>query len=377
LTGYNVFAEAVEKCGFLGQVYGLPRHLFVEEVDDWAEKRGVLVKALEDTALGLASVMRTLERPLRRRLPRVTRESVLRFRDLVARIMPFELAIENETVSGECVRLSRSSVCDRNSAVAGTVTYFADRFGIPRAAIEGTDIPFGLIQRYATLSSPTVEFRSGSRRPGLFVTQTREYFGFELSRERRPLTGKFPSELAERARDTLVTSLLAGATTHPDQQRISRTLSRVDEYWRRSGGTLEEVRPERSERLLTEQVQKVGSWNEFLNTAIGLDLEGLVPLSRKNELDELPSSVRLLGDRVPLRYEFEAGQPIVRIRLREGQARRLRARDLPRLDRPVRLSVYRGKREVVRASSLEELQQLVSELPDQRSQRPRRRNRGY
>ncbi len=376
LTGYNIFAEAVEKCGFLGQVYGLPRHLFVEEVDDWAEKRGVLVKALEDTALGLASVMRTLERPLRQYLPRVTREAVLRFRDLVARIMPFELAIENETVSGEPVRLSRSSVCGGHAPVAGTVTYFADRFGVPRAAIEGTEIPFSLIQKYATLGTPTVEFRSGSKAVGLFVTRTREYFGFELSRERKPLTGEFPNQLAERARDALVTSLLAGATSHPDQQRLIGILRRVDEYWRRSGGSIEEVRPERAERRLREQVQSVRSWTEFLNTPIGLDLEGSVPSSRRSDLDKLPSSVRLLGDRVPLSYDFEAGTPIVRIRLREGQARRLRARDLPGLDRPVRFSVYRGKREVVRASSLDELRQLVRELPDQRRHGPRGRSRG-
>ncbi|KPJ96665.1 MAG: hypothetical protein AMS18_00505 [Gemmatimonas sp. SG8_17] len=377
LTGYNVFAEAVEKCGFLGQVYGLPRHLFVEEVSDWAEQRGVLVKALEDTALGLASVMRTLETPLRRKLPRVTRENMLRFRDLIARIMPFELAIEHETVSGERVRLSRSSVCGGNSAVAGTVTYFADRFGIPRAAIEGTEIPFSLIQKHATASAPTVEFRSGSKRSGLFVTQTREYFGFELSRERRPLTGEFPSQLADRARDALVTSLLAGATSHPDQQRLSRTLGRLDEYWRRSGGILESARPGGAQRHLREQVQKVRSWDEFLHTALELDMESTVPLSRRSELDKLPTSVRLLGDQVPLRYDFEAGVPIVRIRLREGQARRLRARDLPGLDRPVRFSVYHGKREVVRASSLDELQQLVGELTDRRRHRPRRRSRGH
>ena len=150
----------------------------------------------------------------------------------------------------------------------------------------------------------------------------------------------------------------------------------MDEYWRRSGGTLEEVRPGRAERLLREQVQKVGSWNEFVNTAIALDLEGSVPLSRRSDLDELPTSVRLLGDRVPLYYDFEAGRPIIRIRLKEGQARRLRALDLPGLDRPVRFSVCRGKREVFRASSLEELQQLVRERPDQRRHRSRRRSRG-
>src|SRR5205814_646057 len=51
LTAYNVFAEAVNKHGSLGEVYGLPRHLFREEIDGWAEGRGVLVKAMEDVAL--------------------------------------------------------------------------------------------------------------------------------------------------------------------------------------------------------------------------------------------------------------------------------------------------------------------------------------
>src|SRR5205814_1214211 len=43
LTAYNVYAEAVNKHGYLGEVYGLPRHLFRESVDRWAEGRGVLV----------------------------------------------------------------------------------------------------------------------------------------------------------------------------------------------------------------------------------------------------------------------------------------------------------------------------------------------
>src|SRR3989454_3640201 len=36
---------------YLGEVYSLPRHLFRESVDRWAEGRGVLVKAIEDVAL--------------------------------------------------------------------------------------------------------------------------------------------------------------------------------------------------------------------------------------------------------------------------------------------------------------------------------------
>src|SRR5947208_17196798 len=48
LTAYNGYAEAVNKHGYLGVVYGLAPHPFQEPVDSWAEGRGVLVKAIED-----------------------------------------------------------------------------------------------------------------------------------------------------------------------------------------------------------------------------------------------------------------------------------------------------------------------------------------
>ena len=69
LTAYNVYAEAVNQHGYLGEVYGLPRHLFDEGLEEWAERRGVLIKAIEDTALGLASVYRSLDLPLPKQLP--------------------------------------------------------------------------------------------------------------------------------------------------------------------------------------------------------------------------------------------------------------------------------------------------------------------
>ena len=58
LTAYNVYAEAFTRCGFLGEVYGLPRQLFDDSVATWAEHRGVLVKAQEDAALAMASIYR-------------------------------------------------------------------------------------------------------------------------------------------------------------------------------------------------------------------------------------------------------------------------------------------------------------------------------
>jgi len=149
LTAYNVHAEAVNKHGYLGEVYGLPRHLFDEGIDEWAEGRGVLVKAIEDVALGTASVYRQLELPLPERLAHAGHQTLAAFADLVARIMPFDLVIDEGTADGREARVSRGSVCGSWGAVAGTLRYFADRFGTPRAAIEGTQLPERLVRRYA------------------------------------------------------------------------------------------------------------------------------------------------------------------------------------------------------------------------------------
>jgi len=110
LTAYNVYAEAVNKHGYLGEVYGLPRHLFRAEIDRWAEGRGVLVKAIEDVALGTASVYRQLEVPLPERLPYADQKALELFADLLAKIMPFHLVIDEETADGREARVSRSSV---------------------------------------------------------------------------------------------------------------------------------------------------------------------------------------------------------------------------------------------------------------------------
>src|SRR5688500_2369370 len=56
LTAYNVYARSYRKYGRIGEVYGLPRHLFDEGVDEWAERPGVVVQAIRDAALGMASV---------------------------------------------------------------------------------------------------------------------------------------------------------------------------------------------------------------------------------------------------------------------------------------------------------------------------------
>lgn len=374
LTVYNVYAEAVNRHGYLGEVYGLPRHLFQETIDRWAERRGVLVKLIEDIALGMASVYRQLERPLPATLPYADDRILGRFADLVARVMPFDLVIDEHTADGRDARVSRSSVCGSWGAVAGTLRYFADRFGVARASIEGTQLPEHAVRRYARRAAPRVAYESSRRRPGLLLTHEVTYWGFVLDREAEPLSSPFAAEHAPSARAALLAALLAGTTAHPDQGRVRRALERLDFYWKRSGGSLAEANPERGEALLAQALSSVDSWEGFLHTRLSLDIDTLVPTEARAELDRLPASVHMLGDRVPLVYELGPQGGVVRLRLKEGQARRLQAKDLPSLDRPVRFAVLRGTREAVRADGLDDLRRQLAALP-RADRRPARRRR--
>ena len=363
ITAYNVYAEAVNKYGYLGEVYGLPRHLFdEEEITRWAEERGVLVKAIEDIALGTASVYRQLEQPLPAKLPYGDRRTLDEFADLLAKIMPFDLVIDEETADGREARVSRSSVCGSWGAIAGSLRYFADRFGVPRAAIEGTQISERAIRRYARRGRPQVVFERQRRREGLMVVRVVEYFGFTLDRDVEPLPTPFPAELADAARQALVAALLAGETPHPDQSRIRRALERFGHYWRRSGGQLGQAAREEIAEQLASQLAHVNSWDDFIAARLTLDPDAAIPESERQRLDALPSSVFLYGDRVPVDYDVEQGAGVVRLRLKEGQARRLHPRDLPEFDRPVRFTVTRGKHEAVRANSLDDLRKGLRNL---------------
>jgi ATP-dependent helicase HrpA len=362
LTAYNVYAEAVNKHGYLGEVYGLPRHLFHEEIERWAEGRGVLVKAVEDVALGTASVYRQLELSLPARLPYADQKTLELFADLVAKIMPFDLVIDEETADGGEARVSRTSVCGSWGAVAGTLRYFADRFGVPRAGIEGTQIPERAIRRYARRGPPDVVFERQRRREGLMAIRTLTYAGFTLERDVERLGDPFPPELVDAARQALVRALIAGETPHPDQGKLRRALERFGHYWRRSGGGLAQAQGDRLAQQVAAQLAHVRSWDEFIDARVVLDPDAAIPTDERSRLDALPSSTFLYGDRVPLDYDVEQGVGIVRLRLKEGQARRLRPGDLPAFDRPLRFTVTRGKHEAVRAASLAELREGLAVL---------------
>jgi ATP-dependent helicase HrpA len=198
LTAYNVYADAYAKCGYVGEVYGLPRHLFDERIEPWAERRGVLVKALEDAALAMASIYRSVGLPLPAALP-LANEAVRRaFVELLAEYMPLDLVIDEETADGEPARVSRSSVCGSWGAIAGTLRYFADRSGVPRAAIEGTQVSMDVIRKYATRSPGTLVYEPSRRGHPYAIEYRVLYHGFELERERDPTTEVPSREVAAR-----------------------------------------------------------------------------------------------------------------------------------------------------------------------------------
>jgi ATP-dependent helicase HrpA len=373
LTAYNLYAEAVNQHGYIGEVYGLPRHLFEDGLEQWAERRGVLVKAIEDAALGTASVYRSLELPLPPRLPQVSRELRQRWGEMLARVMPFDLVIDERTADGQEARVSKTSVAGSWGAVAGTLRYFADRFGVPRAGIEGTTLPYDLIRRHAAWAPPTVSVGGPRRHQGLAVSRDLSYFGFHLETETELLEGDIPSDLRPAALDALTDALLAGDTVHPDQGRLRRALGELDELWRRSGGTLARAGRPQIRELIRAQLEGVTGWPSFMGARLRLEPAELVDAETSATLAALPSAARVKGDTVALEYDLEGSDPVVRLRLREGQARRLEPRDLPALDRPLRFEVVRGRQPPVRSATLTGLK---AELGRLERRDPRQRPRG-
>src|SRR5512141_681897 len=326
LTAHNLYAEAVNQHGYLGEVYGLPRHLFEDGLADWSEGRGVLVKAIEDTALGVASVYRSLELPLPKQLPYAGKDVRKAFAELLAQYMPFDLVIDEQTADGQPARVSRTSVAGSWGAVAGNLRFFADRFGVTRASIEGTTLSYDLIREHAQWGPPRLSVGGPRKHQRITVSRTLTYFGFELEADNEALEGRIPPALLPAALDALTDALIEGETVHPDQGRLRRSLDRLDELWRRSAGTLDAVSPEalRARVRAELEAQGVNSWETFIRSRLVIDAASLVDPETAERLEALPGSARVKGDVVPLDYEMRGTEGVVRLTLREGQAKRLR-----------------------------------------------------
>ena len=364
LTSYNLYAEAFSRCGYIGEVYGLPRQLFDESIEKWAEQRGVLVKAIEDAALATASIYRSLGMELPTRMVNARDHVYRKFTELIAQYMPFDLVIDEQTADGSEARVSKTSVCGSWGAIAGSLRYFADRSGIPRAAIEGTQIPMELIRRYATRGETELIYDPRRKHGPLVLKQTLEYFDFELESEIETVE-EFPAEHAAAARHVLAEAVARGEARHFAVRKNRDTIEEIREAYKRSGGETRRLGLADLTAVYEQQLAGAGSMDEFRAARLIVDRNDFVPRAIIQKLEAMPNQVRIRDREVDIDYDVEErdGQRrgVARLRLPEKVARTLSEAEIPRLDRPVRFVVLRGQRGAVRADTLEELQNLLAQ----------------
>ena len=378
LTSYNLYAEAYSRCGYIGEVYGLPRHLFDESIEKWAEQRGVLVKAIEDAALAAASIYRSLGMELPTRMVNARDHIYKKFTELLARFMPFDLVIDEQTADGTEARVSKTSVAGSWGAIAGALRYFADRSGIPRAAIEGTQIPAELIRKYATRTKAELVYDPHRKHGPLALKQSLEYFGFELENEMETVE-EFPEEYAAQARHLLAESVARGEARHHAVKKNRDVIEAIREAYKRSGGETNRLGLAELTALYEQQLAGANSMDDFRAARLTIDPKTFVPASVRDRLERLPANVNIRDREVEIDYDVEERngqrQGVARLRLPEKIARTLTDGEIPRLDRPIRFVVLRGQRGAVRADTLEELQHKLAQpwSPDEVEETPQDR----
>jgi ATP-dependent helicase HrpA len=364
LTAYNLYAEAFTHCGYIGEVYGLPRHLFNESIENWAERRGVLVKSIEDAALATASIYRSLGMELPLRMVNARDHIYKKFTELLAQFMPFDLVIDEHTPDGTEARVSKTSVCGSWGAIAGDLRYFADRSGIPRAAIEGTQVPMELIRRNATRGKDELVYDPRRKHGPLALKRTVEYFGFELENELETVD-EFPPALANAARHVLAESMARGEARHFAVKKNRDAIEAIREAYKRSGGETMRLGFPELTTLYESQLADVNSFEEFKSARLNIDRDAAVPRETREILDRLPDQVTIRDREVDVDYDVEERDGkrvgVARLRLPEKIARSLTEEEIPRLDRPVRFVVLRGQRGAVRSDSLEDLQERLAQ----------------
>lgn len=364
LTAYNLYAEAFSHCGYIGEVYGLPRHLFDESIESWAEQRGVLVKAIEDAALATASVYRAVGMELPTKMVNARDHIYRKFTELLAQYMPFDLVIDEQTADGTEARVSKTSVAGSWGAIAGDLRYFADRSGIPRAAIEGTQIPMDLIRRYATRGKVEVVYDPRRKHGPLMLKRTVEYFGFELESEVETVED-FPPDLAKEARCVLAEALARGEARHFAVKTNREAIEEIREAYKRSGGETKRLGLPELIALYEEQLAGISSMDDFRSARLAVDVDKFVPLDIRKRLERLPNHVTIRDRDVEIDYDVEdrdgERRGVARLRLPEKIARSLTDAEIPELDRPVRFVVLRGQRGAVRAETLDDLQERLKQ----------------
>lgn len=356
LTAYNIYQHVLEELGMMGQVYGLPRHVFDEQsLAEWCDERGVLVRSIEDAALAIASIYRSLDLELPRRMPQLNRSVEHDWKRLVARVMPFSLVIDEETSWGEEARVSKTSVCSSGGPIAGDLQYFADKNGRARGAISGTQLDMDLLWEFATPGDAQVVYDPHHKRQPLRVVRTREYHGFELDRDDAPLES-FREGMGDLARRALAEAVVSGAAYYPDALHNRTVIRELREVWRRSGGTVAAASDDALRDAIAARLGGVDSFRDFMETPLRLDADAIVPRQERERWMALPAELEIHDEAYPLDYAVEDGAGVVRARIPAKLVYRIEEGDVPAEieGRPLQFTVIRGKKEPIHARSLED-----------------------
>jgi hypothetical protein len=287
-----------------------------------------------------------------------------KFTELLAQYMPFDLVIDELTADGSEARVSKTSVCGSWGAIAGTLRYFADRSGIPRAAIEGTQIPMELIRRYATRGKSQLLYDARRKHGPLVLKTSLDYFGFELESEQE-IVEEFPAAEAAAARHLLAEAVARGEARHHAVKKNRDAIEEVREAYKRSGGEIPRLGLPELTALYERQLSDVNSMDDFRAKRLDVDRNSFVTPELRKRLEQLPEQVTIRDRDIDIDYDVEdrsgTRTGVARLRLPEKVARTLVEEEIPRLDRPVRFVVLRGQRGAVRADSLEELQEKLAQ----------------
>jgi hypothetical protein len=276
--------------------------------------------------------------------------------------MPFALVIDEEAANGDEVRVSKTSVCGSWGAIAGEIRYFADKMGVPRAGIEGTQVPMAMIRRYAQESEPELDFDPGAKRSPLVLRRRVTYFGFDLQRETEPID-EFPAGMEARARRILAEAVARGEARHPASRHDRPAVEEIRETWKRSAGQTSRLGLEELAAIYEQQLleQNVRSYSDFRRARLGIDAEAIVPVHVRERYLALPDHVEIRGREIPVRYDIEEGDGgpvgVAQLHLPEKIARTVVDEELPALDRPLRFIVHRGARGAARAATLDALRE--------------------
>jgi hypothetical protein len=274
--------------------------------------------------------------------------------------MPFTLVIDEETASGDEARVSKTSVCGSWGAIAGELRYFADKFGNPRASIEGTQVPADMIRRYAQTGEAELTYDPERKHGALSLRRKVTYYGFELEREIEVIDS-FPADLAPKARRALAEALARGEARHPGVHANRFAVEEVREVYRRSGGKTPKLSLADLATIYEGQLANVNSMTDFRHARVKFDPDSIVPPEERQRYADLPDTVEIRGKDVEIQYDVEESETgvtgVARLRLPEKIARSMSEAELPTLDRPLRFVVTRGMRGAARATTLDELQE--------------------